>query len=1242
VVLVIVVAVTAVVTVRVGITAMQEADISENENVLNSFSAAPAQVQKEWPDVVPGGKVEWRLVRDGIVHKVYEVTVYNPLPISKPVKVRHSFTDTSFDAAQVKNARLSRLAVGKGDGRWVRADFGEIAIEPGVNVFRFEFDAPLVLTKEGWGSRGKWGLTNIVDPWWDGNWTKRKEITLGSHPDNFQIFMEVQYDADMKSDFSDLRFLEDEASGELDYWIENKVDGSWARLWVRRVNNSDSSIWMYYGNASASPVSNENDTFIFADTFDGDSLDLSKWDVAAGSVEVVNGYVDLSQGDRIASDSLVSTTGTAMRVVSRMGTSGAVDEVGAWDEGNGQNIVSADANDTNYRFVSRLNGSYTTQSTGVAVDNAWRVWDIERWDNSATVKWTLDNGVATTTSSTNIPTIDLNAFARAESVRTQVDYIFIRKLGDGNLPDVQFGAEESYSEPHGEVVIENIAVDNCLLDRDVDVAGSGTVTGAMISVDVEYTKLVVRDNVRFLIYDGSGSLVDNATAQDNAQTSDNSNRFTLIFTSDNWGFADGQLGGFDVTVTVGDNEGYDNDATATDLFHVSDVTSSQNVENLAGHRIRTYGTVSAYGGAALNLSEVRMFDNAMGEVEVSLDGNSWENIRSPPSAGKFYLTLDAENLDGVTDNFSYEFPNFAPSVVSVEADTGLIDRDMDYTGSGADTDVVITARVHDDDNDFPAWLQLTIRDSVDAVVENLDVLAEASYVADNEWEVVITYDAEDNDLSDSQLGAWDVLATVKDNWAAAAENWTVGLFTVDDRYSSINFDPEFPYLGWELTVSGTHSRYVGSSNVSGAWLVDNVHGQQSLGASDSYSVTYAISDASLGENVGVTVRSFDGTLDGVSTSSYLVNENVMFEVWVRYEENYELVPWVPDENRPLELEFQWEGGTHTHTLDNNPENVVVPSEGIDTSIVKLTDNDAYWRYVIPEYSGGQLTFVIVEDVSELDQFRFFLQDYTGMYSPPNGQLLVKLWVGENLAEINSDYWGADWRNTAWLRTGIQYQMWVRGENAPLRLVGPIDAVAASEEKTIIVSAITTELEPIFDHVYWSAWRESDNVIRVEYRDNLDNTIEAHVGIYSENGDLLQEYQVDNEWFVVTYASANGEKSYTAVLTVTHGYYGDFALSLPVASLTAGPPGVPEGAPVPLNLPSGLTLGALGSIILVFVVGLSFDAIRVQLGVLAMAFTTLFCWWMGFLPLPGPHNGAYTATLILVMAVLFALTWRRNR
>jgi len=629
--------------------------------------------------------------------------------------------------------------------------------------------------------------------------------------------------------------------------------------------------------------------------------------------------------------------------------------------------------------------------------------------------------------------------------------------------------------------------------------------------------------------------------------------------------------------------------------------------------------------------------------EITYGGPALDNGATYYWRVKFWDYNEGEGLWS-TESASFEM-DWVPIIESITVDNSLIDRDLDYSGSGAEVDTTITIRVQDNDgNGEISGVHVSIRDKNDGVVVDNIQVTDNTVVDENTLDFAYSFDCLDN-LPNDNLGAFDVDVLVEDTWGGNDTNAWGGdgasLFTVNDRYSSISFDPASPHAGWKLAVSGTHSRYVGSSSVTGSWLIDNCHGQFNLGASDSYDYSYTISNASPGDNVSVTIRSVDGTLDGVSSSSYVVNENVKFQVWVRFEENYALAEWIPDENRPIDLLFEWDGGTYPYTLTANPENIIAPEAGTSMKIVKLTDNDDYWRFFIPPYPGGNLNFIIVDDISDVEQYRFYLQDYTAQYSPPDGQIIFKFWIGENLAEINSDYWGADWRSTAWLVTGTQYQVWVRGLSAPLRLVGPIDAVNPTDEKTILVQMAIENMIPIFDYVYWTAWRESDNIIRVEYRDNLDNTITANVSIFDAVGVKQIEYQPDNEWFITTWISADGAMSYNIVLTVQHGEYGNFTMEMPIGTL-GGPPGVGGGVSEPWGLPSGLTLSSLASVILVVVVGLSFDALRVQMGMLAMALTTIFCWQMGLLPLPGPHDGIYTATLILVMAVLFALTWRRGK
>jgi hypothetical protein len=106
---------------------------------------------------------------------------------------------------------------------------------------------------------GELKLSQLLD-----GWTRRKPITItNSHPSDYQLKVVITYDSDMKSDFSDLRFLENEAAGELNYWIENYTADN-ATVWVRRVqaSGSDSTIYVYYGNPSASSESSWENTIL--------------------------------------------------------------------------------------------------------------------------------------------------------------------------------------------------------------------------------------------------------------------------------------------------------------------------------------------------------------------------------------------------------------------------------------------------------------------------------------------------------------------------------------------------------------------------------------------------------------------------------------------------------------------------------------------------------------------------------------------------------------------------------------------------------------------------------------------------------------------------------------------------------------------------------------------------------------------------------------------------------------------
>ena len=126
-----------------------------------------------------------------------------------------------------------------------------------------------------------------IPGWWGLDWTCRRPITItGSHPKNYQIkIFPIPYDDDMRSDYGDLRFTESENRGELSYWVENYTADN-ATVWVRRIENSDDTIYVYYCNPGATSISNGASTFIAFDNFeDGDVSDWSGTMTVAASME---------------------------------------------------------------------------------------------------------------------------------------------------------------------------------------------------------------------------------------------------------------------------------------------------------------------------------------------------------------------------------------------------------------------------------------------------------------------------------------------------------------------------------------------------------------------------------------------------------------------------------------------------------------------------------------------------------------------------------------------------------------------------------------------------------------------------------------------------------------------------------------------------------------------------------------------------------------------------------------------
>ena len=138
--------------------------------------------------------------------------------------------------------------------------------------------------------------------WWNTDWQYKREITIqensGNNLTDYQVKIVLNssnFDfSKANSDGSDIRFVDSDDTTPLSYWIEkwDSVNQE-AIVWVKVPSipaNSTKTIYMYYGNPSASSESNGDAVFEFFDDFEETSLDTNKWDVmsSAGTYEITN------------------------------------------------------------------------------------------------------------------------------------------------------------------------------------------------------------------------------------------------------------------------------------------------------------------------------------------------------------------------------------------------------------------------------------------------------------------------------------------------------------------------------------------------------------------------------------------------------------------------------------------------------------------------------------------------------------------------------------------------------------------------------------------------------------------------------------------------------------------------------------------------------------------------------------------------------------------------------------------
>jgi hypothetical protein len=93
------------------------------------------------------------------------------------------------------------------------------------------------------------------------NYQMRIHIIYGAGADSGE---DMYCDSLCKTDFTDIRFTSSDEQTLLSYWLQSKTDSNNAVFWVKVTEDldADKTIFVYYGNATATSLSSQANTFI--------------------------------------------------------------------------------------------------------------------------------------------------------------------------------------------------------------------------------------------------------------------------------------------------------------------------------------------------------------------------------------------------------------------------------------------------------------------------------------------------------------------------------------------------------------------------------------------------------------------------------------------------------------------------------------------------------------------------------------------------------------------------------------------------------------------------------------------------------------------------------------------------------------------------------------------------------------------------------------------------------------------
>ncbi len=319
----------------------------------------------------------------------------------------------------------------------------------------------------GWLSGWNYRKSHVINPSTGAGTGYQVKIVVhyGSGTDSGA---DVYVNGKCRTDFGDIRFTGADGTTLYPYWMQYKVDGDYAIFWVKILDDlstSQATIYVYYGNSSASSISNGSQTFLLFESFEtissnpsenGWSLIINQSPVDGVSTTVYyeglkSYYITTSSTTRDRAWSKTCPISNNVEVQGFFRTSGTISTYNSYTYmghvigfGTSSYILAyrtAVSTGNSLRAVTPT-ADYSMSIT--YANNVWNSIGVRVYGGSVRYTYNFDTKYTVTTSDT-MSTVVFGSHGVNYATTGYYDAIFVKKYVDPEPSHGTWGVEESYS-----------------------------------------------------------------------------------------------------------------------------------------------------------------------------------------------------------------------------------------------------------------------------------------------------------------------------------------------------------------------------------------------------------------------------------------------------------------------------------------------------------------------------------------------------------------------------------------------------------------------------------------------------------------------------------------------------------------------------------------------------------------------------------------------------------------------------